>query len=198
MESSVVHETWAHKQYSEISHHGKECCATALSWFLATDRSLRPHPSSMPVWIRERWEWGPSNWPIHWCELGEAEDLDCGALAALSRHALLARGALVLPCQLVLEYPAEVIAHWREGWDAADLTPDWAGERQVYHETVGVVQDGKVRIWDPTENNWAPSEGSLYEGRPMQIKVSRDSVGSELSSVLWGKRRLPLDRWSFF
>jgi hypothetical protein len=198
MESSAIQEVWVHKRYSEISHHGKECCATALSWFLAMDRSLRLHPTSMPVWIRERWEWGPSSWPIHWCELGEADKLDCGALAAITRRALLARGVIALPCQSILEYTPDTIAHWREGWRAAHRTPDWTSERHVYHETVGIVEHGKVRIWDPTENAWMPSEGSLSDGRPLRIKVSRDSVGPELSSVLWGKMSLALEEWCLF
>ena len=82
-ESSTPYERWTSQLPSHISsHRGGDCCSLALSWLRgmaashADDRTGR--------WVRDHGQWGPSRWPLHWCEAAREEVLDCGALAALA------------------------------------------------------------------------------------------------------------------
>ena len=91
---------WAARGPSALADHGTECCATARTWFHAMSRSFWRGQGG-PTWIRRRWEWGPTCWPLHWCEAMAAKELCCGAQAALSIEAFRGRGVHALPVQLV-------------------------------------------------------------------------------------------------
>src|SRR3982750_4162909 len=73
---------WEQLPYTRISHHGSACCEAARTWVLSMDYSLLngSSPYTGPRWIRQRYEWGPTKHPIHWCEAVKEKTLDCGAL----------------------------------------------------------------------------------------------------------------------
>src|SRR3712207_2487200 len=77
-----------HFPASAIQHHGRPCCRLAREWVFATDFSQLNGESLLtgPRWIRHKYKWGPSKWPIHWCEAVEQKTLDCGALASLAHE----------------------------------------------------------------------------------------------------------------
>ena len=144
---------WEHFHPSVIAHHGAECCDVARAWYTAMDRSMwRGHGG--PSWISQRFPWGPSRWPLHWCEAMEAEELDCGAHAALSIEAFRARGIRVVPVQLVQRQEVHHLPHWHDRWGQADASPAWARAGACYHESCATIEDGRAEVWDPTIGAW--------------------------------------------
>jgi len=191
MELENLLNRWEKKLSSKLSHHGEECCSLARSWFLALDRSLRPGDEAMPVWIRQRYEWGPSPWPLFWCEAVRADRLDCGALAALAREALASRRALVFPRQLVQRFDRGAIAQWKEVWRKAGCPIDWIAEEYVYHEACAVLQGGDLKIFDPTDNVIISPERDGYGGL---VAIRLEGVGA-LNGWVPAKVGL-LDAWN--
>ena len=61
---------------SYISHHGAPCCDIAREWITGMDFSQlnAGHPLTGPRWLRKHFKWGPSKWPMHWCEAVQGED----------------------------------------------------------------------------------------------------------------------------
>ena len=82
------------------------CGEVARGGFLSMDFSLlnAGNPLTGPRWLRHKYKWGPSRWPIHWCEAVEQKTLDCGALAALSHEIFINRGVTSFPVQLIHQY----------------------------------------------------------------------------------------------
>src|SRR6187551_1969381 len=78
--------TWENFPASSISHHGQPCCEIAREWITGMDFSQlnAGHPLTGPRWLRKLFKWGPSQWPMHWCEAVKEKTLDCGELGALS------------------------------------------------------------------------------------------------------------------
>ena len=65
-----VFEKWADWYPSQISHHGEMCCEIAREWITATDFSELGGGSvyAGPRWLRQKFNWGASAFPIYWCE----------------------------------------------------------------------------------------------------------------------------------
>ncbi|MDP8916647.1 MAG: hypothetical protein M3M95_05515, partial [Pseudomonadota bacterium] len=61
---------WDQWPASALSHHGGACCDIAREWVLATDFSQLGDAAALtgPRWLRQKYPWGPSPWPMHWCE----------------------------------------------------------------------------------------------------------------------------------
>ncbi|HEX2091317.1 MAG TPA: hypothetical protein VHG28_02900 [Longimicrobiaceae bacterium] len=185
-------ERWAGCLPSSLAHHGTECCTVARAWFLAMDRTLwKGHGA--PAWIRRRWEWGPTRWPLYWCEAVEAKELDCGAQAALTVEAFAARGVLALPAQLVQQYDVHSTPHWHSRWTACGASPTWTQDGLVYHEVCAVVRDGRAEIWNPTVTSWVSPDDLQGYASVAAVRIDRGS--SAQSEVTWGSLRIPLDRW---
>ena len=63
---------WVRASVSMLGDHGP-CCDRARAWLVAMGRS---HDFAStdglafagPRWLTERWAWGPTRWPIAWCE----------------------------------------------------------------------------------------------------------------------------------
>jgi hypothetical protein len=91
-------------------------------------------------------------WPAYLCEAAAGETLDCGGLAALSLLVWRRRCELVFPVLLVQEYNSEDCGHWATSWDRAAVSCNWISDPFVYHEAVGIVRDGSLQIWDPTDD----------------------------------------------
>lgn len=141
------------RDHSSISSHSSECCERARLWFEAMAFSASLLGPTPPTWIRERWSWGPTNWPVHWCDLGGTTQLDCGGLAALSLRAIQLCGVIALPIQLIERFSQSTVANWRSVWQGIQVAPWWDNEL-VYHEAVLVKSDDVFRAWDPTDNRW--------------------------------------------
>ena len=184
---------WAARVPSTITHHGTECCTVARAWFLAMDRSMW-RGRGAPAWIRKRWDWGPTRWPLHWCEAVGAAELDCGAQQALSVEAFRARGVDAVPVQLVQRYEPHNVPHWHQRWTACGANPAWAVEGLVYHEACAVITDGQVRVWNPTATSWASPEHVRGYGSIAAVRIGGPTPTGQ--TLTWGTLRLPLGEWA--
>lgn len=122
---------------------------------------MRLRSSSLPsslARIPVEYEWGPTKWPVHWCDLLGDGDVaaDCGVHAALARSLIQAAGLPVKDAKIAIRDFGYSIPHWRRTWQEADVTATWIGSTSVYHETL--LLDG--RYWDPSEARWFDGVGS--------------------------------------
>jgi hypothetical protein len=103
---------WQHFPDQHLSHHGEACCDVAREWIVAMDFAQLNGGDRLsgPRWLRQKYEWGPSPWPMHWCELVERKVIDCGAHAALAHEAFTARGVTAFRAQFVQRYSADAQA----------------------------------------------------------------------------------------
>jgi len=180
---------------SVFAHHGARCCASARAWFLATDEALRAGAplQTGPRWIRARWTWGPSRWPMHWCEAVEQSRLDCGALAWMSCEAFRARGLDARLAHVLVRYDDTAVAHWREAWNEADASVHWLGRTDmVYHEVCAVVTDGAVRLWDASAGSWLESRAGSGYGDVAALRV----LGERGESLQWAGHSFASGEWA--
>ena len=193
----IAFDQWADSPISEISDHGAECCSTAKAWLKALDRSRRGSSSSQlaPAWILGKFPWGPSTWPIHWCEIAAAENLDCGALGDLARMIIRARGIRCLPVQVILQFSHQDAQHWASTWNEENLWAEWIVGSFAYHEVCAVMRDEQeISIWDPSDNTWiSPGRAGCY-GTAAAVRVFSD--GEKLPPVLrWGSEVVTPGSW---
>jgi hypothetical protein len=139
------------KPVSRLVRHTAPCCAIAEAWFRATARAATRCLGEELGWISEQWNWGPTTWPIAWCEAIRADVLDCGALAALAEVAFEEAGREVVRVQLIEEASAEECEQWAGRWAAIPSAPRWIWEGLVYHEAVSVLGTSGLRIWSATD-----------------------------------------------
>src|SRR5437868_11913281 len=101
-----VFEKWKDWHPSQISHHGTLCCEIAREWINSTDFSELGGGSVFtgPRWLRQKFNWGASAYPIFWCEAARKETLDCGALAALAHEVFTVRGVKSFRVQLIQRF----------------------------------------------------------------------------------------------
>lgn len=184
---------WAHSVPSTLSHHGKPCCTTARAWFLAMDASVWQGQGG-PAWISRKFPWGPSPWPLFWCQAMDAEELDCGAHAALSIEAFRARGVRTLPVQLVQRQEAHHMAHWHERWSDGGASPAWAQGSAGYHESCAVIQDGRAEVWDPTVNSWLTPDHVQGVRSIAAIRIGGPEPSDEV--VLWRGVPVQVGQWT--
>ncbi len=181
---------------SFLYHHARDCCLVAKEWFLAMDKELRRGDSETeaPGWIREHFRWGPSQWPLNWCEVVQRSVLDCGGLAILARESFTARGIVVLPAQVIRLHSQEDCEQWKIGWQNKGCPADWIHTPYVYHEAVAVVRGESVQLWDPSENSWI--EPDLQPGYASTVAIRVIATASGSNRVLvWGKYRLLINSW---
>jgi hypothetical protein len=190
-----VFDPWADWPPSEISHHGKFCCEAAREWLNATDFTALNGGSILtgPRWIRHRFKWGPSAFPIYWCEAVRKKRLDCGALAALSHEVLSARGVRSFRAQFVQRFNGDATTQWSCGWSKEGVPVGWIKEDLIYHEGVAVAQNGpNIKVWDSSAGWWVDSTGPAGYGSVVAIRVF---APAKLRELLWGDRRLVPNRW---
>ena len=189
-------EYWADCPPSEISHHGRACCDTALQWLTMMDYSQLKagDPLTGPRWIRARYKWGPTLWPLYWCEALQAKTLDCGALATLSRQAFVGRGLECHTAQLIQRYSQNDCAHWTTNWNRDGAHTLWIRGELVYHEGCAVVKgEDEVRIWDPTAGWWVTPKQFAGYGEVLAVRFVTSSRAS--SPLTWGPHTLSPNRW---
>jgi hypothetical protein len=177
---------------SVLGHHGQPCCERARAWFLMMDRFFNGHNHAVPIWIRLHWEWGPSRWPLYWCEAMEAKKLDCGVLAALTMEALQQRRAEAFLCQLILRYDARTIEQWRKAWFDAGVTPDWAMGEYAYHECCAILRKSEIAVWDPSINAPVKPTARGYGGA---AALRLRSNVTDPDPVFWGRLPVNVNQW---
>ncbi len=195
---------WMEHPSSSIIHHERECCEEARLWFLAYSRSMEGWTSSQyqmkpPTWLSQLFNWGPSVWPITWCQVFKEKTIDCGVFAALAREIFTAQGFAPHPAQALLSYNENCTGHWKDLWvngmkkvdkrKLGEVFP-WVGSKIVYHEVCLLeMPDGQARIYDSTFGNWFESHQRVGFGAVV-------SVRSECPRLLnWNDRLLSCGEW---
>jgi hypothetical protein len=188
---------WNSFPNSHISHHGAACCDIAREWLLAFDFAQLNGGDRLtgPRWIREHSTWGPSVWPIHWCEAVDRDVVDCGVHAALAQEVFLARGVQAFRAQFVQRYSADAAAQWRINWDKEGASDHWLDGDAIYHEGNAVLVGGdEVKLWDGSAGWWINPRQAAGYGSVSAVRIEADVEGF-CDGFRWGERRLKLNRW---
>jgi hypothetical protein len=188
---------WRQWPHSSLSHHDEACCAVAREWVLAMDHAeLHGGPAlTGPGWLRRKHEWGPSSWPIHWCEAVERETLDCGALAALTHEIYRSRGARSFPTQLIQRYSAQNTDHWERRWREASTPVQWIDGSLIYHEACAVVLCGEeIGIWDPSACSWVRPDADDGYATTRALRVLTPDGGAP-ERFTWGSHCVVPGAW---
>ena len=195
---------WIEHPSSSIVHHEESCCEEARLWFLSLARSMEGPLSSTvqmkpPTWLSQIFNWGPSVWPISWCQLAKQKTIDCGVFAALAREIFTAQGYSAHPGQALLSYNETCTDHWKQLWVSGmkkyekkkigEVFP-WVGNKMVYHEIcVLEMPNGQAKIFDSTFGNWFEPCKRVGFGALL-------SVRSECPRILfWGGKTLCHGEW---
>ena len=150
-----------------------------------------------PAWISHRWRWGPSRWPLTWCEAVRAERLDCGALTELAVEASLVSGFPVVKIQLVQEWDRERLLEWQARWAAVGVDSSWIQAPFAYHELVGVLRGASVMLWDPVDG-LCREGGQPGYGRVVAIRLVPCGglpLSSHPGTLTWDRVALRPGRW---
>jgi hypothetical protein len=197
VDTRAAMQKWEHFPISTISHHGEQCCRIAREWVLSTDYSQlnAGDPLTGPRWLRRKFAWGPSSWPIHWCEAVERKKLDCGALAALATEIFASRGVRSYPAQFIQQYTEDATRQWSKNWESDDVPVNWIKDDLIYHEACAVVvRDNEIRLWDPSASWWVnPKQFGGY-GCLLALRVFAAQANAP-SELVWGTHRISPNRW---
>ncbi|HEX8098062.1 MAG TPA: hypothetical protein VF507_08500 [Pyrinomonadaceae bacterium] len=190
-------ERWEHFPHSTISNHGAACCDVAREWVVSMDYSQLNAGSKLagPRWLRHKYTWGPSRWPLYWCEAVKRKTLDCGALAAMSCEVFRARGVKAYPAQFIQQYTDEATRHWNKRWEGDEASVHWIKEDLIYHEGCAVVgRDGEAKIWDSSAGWWVnPKQFGGYGGL-LVLRVFADRAEAP-EGFRWGRHRIVPNQW---
>ncbi len=183
---------------AHLSMHSSSCCTRARSWFItmACCTGAQDDYSSLS-WIHSQWEWGPSKWPMYWCEILEREKLDCGVLADLADLALQEKGKKTIRIQLIEEYDIYVCQNWRQVFSGAGCCVDWIHGCMVYHEVTGYIVGEDLKIWDPSDNNLVIFQNNApkQHGRVVAIRLAPSELVPSESIILWCGLQLSVGSW---
>lgn len=188
---------WQDFPASVIQHHGAACCRIAREWIFSIDYTQLNGEDSLtgPRWLRQKFKWGASKWPIHWCEAVAEKTLDCGALAAIANEIFQAREARSYPAQFIQQYTEDSARHWYKKWDGDEDSVHWIKDDLIYHEGCAVVaRNNEIKVWDPTASWWMnPKQFGGYGG-VLALRIF--ASGSESSNAFnWGAQRILPNRW---
>lgn len=191
-----VFEKWQDWHPSQISHHGQMCCEIAREWITATDFSELGGGSlyAGPRWLRQKFNWGASSFPIYWCEAVRRHTLDCGALAALAHEVFTVRGVESYRVQLVQKFSQVATTQWSCSWSDGDATElRWIDKDLIYHEGCAIaVGNGEIKVWDASAGWWVdPKTGNGY-GSLVALRISANNARSPF---VWGDRRIIANQW---
>lgn len=186
---------WRGASGSTLTHHGA-CCERARAWLLGMARSHDFASSdglafAGPRWLTHRFQWGPTRWPVAWCEAIEAPQIDCGVFAAFALEILRKKGLEAYPAQVLRTYAKESAVHWRRKWSAMPGGFDWIGVHTVFHE-VCLVRSGprEARVYDPTDGIWL--EASVRGGHGAHSAIRADIP----VALAWGSYTLVSGQWT--
>lgn len=195
-----VFEKWKNWRPSQISHHGEICCEIAREWITATDFSEINGGSIFtgPRWLRQKFNWGASGFPIFWCEAVRKKTLDCGALAALAHEVFTARGIQSFRVQLIQRFSKVSTSQWASSWrENGDAKLRWINKDLIYHEGCAIeMPGGEIKVWDASAGWWIdpkPGDGDGY-GALLAIRLSAhdDYLNTNFN---WGNRRILPNEW---
>jgi hypothetical protein len=193
-----VFEKWKDWHPSQISHHGRLCCEIAREWITSTDFSELGGDSVLtgPRWLRQRFSWGASAFPIHWCEAVRRDTLDCGALAALAHEVFTVRGVKSFRVQLVQRFSHVATGQWTCSWsENGDSQLRWIDRDLIYHEGCAIlVGQDEIKVWDASAGWWVdPKTGDGY-GSLLAIRMAvPEAIGDK--TFKWGDRRILANGW---
>lgn len=190
-----VYAPWEDWAPTYISHHGAICCESAREWLAAYDLSMLNGASTStgPRWIRQRFEWGPSVYPIHWCDALRKESIDCGIHAALSYEAFATRGVECFRVQMVQEFDGPAARQWRANWARNLARTDWICESLIYHEGCAIeIGDSRIKIWDPSAGWWLDPKTVTGYGSTRAIRLFAES---EEPPFRWGRHLVRANEW---
>jgi hypothetical protein len=168
---------WETTQPSMISHHGLRCCALAREWIFSTDHAQLngEHSLTGPRWVRHRFTWGPSPWPIAWCEVVSRRVLDCGAFAALAYEVFSARSIKSFRAQVIQEFSEQATTQWMSKWTAEQIPVDWITAGLIYHEVCAVETPAQtIRLWDPSAGWWINGQRVQGYGMVRALRIFAD------------------------
>jgi hypothetical protein len=195
----LASERWQHFPYSCFSHHNAACCEVAREWIIANDFAQLNGGDlkTGPRWLRQKYEWGPSTWPMHWCEVVERDVIDCGAHAALAHEAFTARGVTAFRAQFVQIYSADATAQWRKKWGDEKVSDHWLTNDAIYHEgNALLVGDDEVKLWDASAGWWinARQAGGGY-GSLAAVRIFANGQWGGGDGFRWGDHRIKPNEW---
>ena len=193
-----VYEKWQNWHASEISHHGKMCCEIAREWITSTDFSELGGASiyTGPRWLRLKFNWGASSFPIYWCEAVRKNTLDCGALAALASEIFTARGVKNYRVQMVQRYSETSTTQWSNSWNECDEQLRWMNDDLIYHEGCAVeTESGEIKIWDASAGWWVDPTSKDGYGALLAIRLSGFTMSPD-TNLIWGNHRLKAFQWT--
>jgi hypothetical protein len=198
-EPSAPSHPWMTFPFSVLSDHGSSCCEIAREWLRAMDFAQLNGGSlsSGPRWIRQKYDWGPSKWPIHWCEVIERKVIDCGVHAALAHEAFTGRGLVAFRAQFLQRYSKDAHEQWRTRWADEDASDHWLGEDMIYHEGNALLIDGgeEVRLWDGSAGCWLDAPTSIGYGSMVAVRIFADGQWGGGDGLRWGEYRFQPNRW---
>jgi hypothetical protein len=195
---SAAIEKWQHFPFSALTHHGGRCCQIAREWILAMDYSQLNGGNLLtgPRWLRHKFKWGPSSWPLHWCEAVEREQLDCGAHASLAHEVFTARGLRSFPAQFIQQFSEDATRQWCEKWGCEGVSTHWVKEDLIYHEGCAVItRDREIKVWDPSAGWWVnPKQFGGYGGL-LALRVFTQHATNAPDYFTWGRHQITPNQW---
>ncbi len=193
---------WQDFPHSELSEHDSACCKIAREWIVSMDFAQLngAQLSSGPRWLRAKYKWGPSTWPMHWCEVVERDTVDCGAHAAMSRALFRARGLTAFPAQLVQQFDEHATTQWRGKWSGEGASCHWLDDVHIYHEATALLLDGRdLRLWDASAATWIDARQShAGYGSVISLRIIVDPDPADLADIHWGGRAIVPNVWNQF
>ena len=189
---------WQHFPFSSLCHHGADCCDVAREWVIANDFAQLNGGNLLtgPRWLREKYEWGPSPWPMHWCELVERKVIDCGAHSALAHEVFAARGVTAFRAQFIQRYTADALSQWRTKWTEENVSDHWIADDVIYHEgNALLIGEDEVKLWDSSAGWWInPVQNGGY-GSLAAVRIFADGQWGGGDGFRWGERRIKPNEW---
>jgi len=192
--ASLPSDRWQDFPFSCLSHHGEACCEIAREWVVANDFAQLNGGDvlSGPRWMRAKYEWGPSVWPLHWCDAVSSKVIDCGAHSALAHEAFIARGLTAYRAQFVQRYSADATAQWRLQWGDEQASDHWLADDVIYHEgNALLVGEGEVKLWDGSAGWWLNPRQIGGYGSVASVRIFADTD----QPLRWGDHLIVPNTW---
>ena len=187
---------WADQPISVLGFHQGGCCESARAWFLGMGRSYHLQradrgPWGSVRWLADKFKWGPTAWPAHWCEIAGRREIDCGAFSAVAREILGEIGCVAVGGQVVQTFTGQDCTHWLKRWEAKAPDARWLGEGIAYHEVCGIVCGERLQLFDPTHGTCIEPGFSTGYGAVIAVRHHAQAT------LQWGELRLPGSRWVY-
>ena len=185
---------WLEQPASQLTDHGAPCCAGARVWLQAMAASYAFRHTdgtriAAPTFLSRRYKWGPTTWPIAWCEAVRATVIDCGVFSAFARAIMSAQGAECYGAQVMQLFGPETTLHWRQRWAGQQRSFNWIDQDLVYHEVVILVTGEEADVFDPSDGQWLSPAADAGYGAVVAIRSECPR------SLAWGRHTLSMDQW---